>query len=135
MAVHGDIREITFNHPEIGSGILSPKAGEDNTFDIGGFRNNDDESQITTAGDLMLSKSRVRGFFEVVVEDDAKTREDLEKMVDLSDSSQLAEWTVTLTDGTVYAGKGTPVGDLQKSLLTGVFTLKVAANGKWQKIN
>lgn len=135
MAVHGDIREITFNHPEIGSGFLSPKAGEDNTFDIGGFRNNDDESQITTGGDLMLSKSRVRGFFEIVVEDDASQREDLEKMVELSESSELAEFTVTLTDGTVYGAKGTPVGELQKSILTGVFTIKVAANGKWQKIN
>jgi hypothetical protein len=44
MAVHGDILEVTYNHPTLGSGVFYPKANEGNKFDPGGFRNNDDAS-------------------------------------------------------------------------------------------
>ena len=33
--VGGDIVELTFNHPTLGSGIIFPKSAEDSTFDLG----------------------------------------------------------------------------------------------------
>ena len=53
MAVGGDITEITYNHPTIGSGVFYPKAAEDNTFDTGGLRSDDDANMIDGAGNMI----------------------------------------------------------------------------------
>lgn len=134
MAVHGDILEITYNHPTIGSGVLFPKANESTTIDLGGFRNNDDASQVTTAGDLMIQKNRVAGSFEVTVENDNNLRNDLRRMVDVSGENDLADWTIQHISGAIYTGKGVPVGDLQVDMNTGTFTLKVAFGAGLTKI-
>lgn len=134
MAVHGDILEITYNHPTIGSGVLFPKANESTTIDLGGFRNNDDASQVTTAGDLMIPKNRVAGSFEVTVENDNIFRNDLRRMVDVSGENDLADWTIQHISGAIYTGKGVPVGDLQADMNTGTFTLKVAFGAGLTKI-
>jgi hypothetical protein len=133
MAVHGDVTEIQFNHPEIGSGTIFPKANEDNTLDLGGFRNNDDASQINGAGDLIVQKNRVRGSWEGAVENDNNTREDMKKMVDICESAVSAEWTFTHVSGAIYKGQGVPVGDLQAGLNSGTFNLKIAV-GNMRKI-
>ena len=57
----GDILEVTYSHPTLGQGAFFPKANEGNTFDPGGFRNNDDVNQIDGAGELIVQKNRVRG--------------------------------------------------------------------------
>ena len=56
MASHGDITEVTFNHPTIGQGVFFPKANEGNTFDQGGIRTSDDAS-IISGSDYLLSLS------------------------------------------------------------------------------
>ena len=134
MAVHGDILEITYNHPTIGSGVLFPKANESTTLDLGGFRNNDDASQVTTSGQLMVQKNRVAGSFEVTVENDNNLRNDLKQMVDVAGAIEEAEWTIQHISGAVYRGSGVPVGDMQVDLNTGTFTLKVAAGLGFEKI-
>ncbi len=126
MAVGGDILEISFNHPTIGSGLLKPKAGEDNTYDVGGIRTGDDANMIDGGGTPILQKNRVRGFFEVVVSNDQNEQEELDKMALLAADPVEAEWTFTIINGTVWGGKGTPVGDLQGNINQSTFTLKVA---------
>jgi hypothetical protein len=128
MAVHGDIKEITFNHPTVGSGTLFPKANESNTLDTGGYRTNDDANQIVSDGSLILQKNRTRAFFEAMVENDNNLREDMRKVVEITESPLLAEWTISLIGGAIYKGSGQPVGDLQTDLNTGMFTLKVACD-------
>lgn len=128
MAVHGDIEEINVNHPTVGSFTLFPKANEDNTIDFGGLRNNDDANQITGNGELIFQKNRVRGFIECIVETDDNTRKDISKMVDVCNSPELGEFTYTFVNGAVFKITGQPVGDLQESINTGVFTLKVVGS-------
>lgn len=134
MAVQGDIIEITYNNPTIGSGTLEPKSNEGNTFDIGGVRYVDDANNITGSGKLILPANRVVGYVEAVVEDDAGQREDLLAMTNLVETSELTDFTVSLISGVTYAAKGVVVGDLQKDFNTGLFTVKIIAQGKWQKI-
>ena len=43
-ATGGDILEITFNHPTLGSGTIYPKSGEDSTLITGGFRSEDEDT-------------------------------------------------------------------------------------------
>jgi hypothetical protein len=133
MAAHGDLIEVTFNHPTVGSGVFYPKANEGNTFDPGGLRNNDDANMVTGAGDIMFQKNRVVGSFEIVVENDSRTRLDAEKVIELQESADNADWTVTHVNGTVWKGSGQPVGDVAVDVNAGTFTLKVVV-GKWEKI-
>lgn len=127
MAVHGDIQEVTFNHPTLGSGVFFPKSAEGNTFDPGGLRNSDDANSITGGGSLMIQKNRVRGFFEIIIENDMNVRNDAIVLKELSASPLPADWTVTHINGTVWAGSGVPVGDITPDMNTGTMTLKVVS--------
>ena len=133
MAVHGDILEVTYNHPTLGSGVFEPKAGEGNTFDPGGIRTNDDGGGITSNGDLIVTKNRVRGSFEVMIENDMNVRNDAQVIADLAANSVPAEYTVSIINGTVWAGSGFPVGDIAPDTNAGTMTLKIAS-GNWKKI-
>jgi hypothetical protein len=127
MAVHGDVIEITVNHPTLGSKSLFPKANETCTYDLGGFRNEDDANMITGNGSLMTKKNRQHGFFEVVIEIDQNVREDLEYLRDLAASPVKADFTYQMVNDAIYTGKGEPVGDLQPDANAGTMTLKVVA--------
>lgn len=129
MAVHGDITEITYNHPTLGSGTFFPKAAEGNTFDPGGVRNSDDANGIAGDGSIIVTKNRVRGFFEVTIENDMNVRNDAKVIKELSASSQPADWTFSVINGTVWAGSGIPVGDINPDINAGTMTLKVASGG------
>lgn len=133
-AIGGDIVEVTFNHPSVGTGTFSPKAGEDSTYDLGGLRSDDDANGITGAGEAIRKMNKARWSFEVVCASDMNTAEDLEKITSLSNSPAEADWTITHTNGSVYKGKGFPVGDIQGNGNAATFTLKVAGGGEMKKI-
>ncbi len=68
MPTGGDIIEITYNHPNaaIGSGVIYPKASEDSSFDLGGFRGSDDNNMVDGGGRNMRQLNRMRWSFEVL---------------------------------------------------------------------
>lgn len=134
MAVGGDITEVTYNHPTIGSGTLFIKANEDSTFEPGGFRSNDDANGVTGSGEMIDQMNRVRSGFEVTVAWDMNTRNDIENVVLMVGSPVLADWTVTHINGTVWGGKGKPVGDISGNANNATFVLKVAGGGNFSKI-
>ena len=70
MAVGGDIIEITYNHPTLGSGTLFPKSSEAGTYDLGGFRSKDEASGIDGGGTIIDTMNQVRGFFEATIAND-----------------------------------------------------------------
>lgn len=127
MAVHGDITEITYNHPTIGQGVFFAKANEGNTLDTGGIRTADDTSMIAGDSSIIAQKNRVRASFEVLLEDDQNVRNDSDIAKQLAASPVPAEYTISIINGTVWAGSGFPVGDIQTDVNAGTFTLKVAA--------
>jgi hypothetical protein len=133
--VGGDIIEITYNHPVLGTGTFFPKAGEDNTYDIGGPRSDDDANMITGAGEMIDSMKRVRPFFEAVVANDQNSRNDLDVARQLAGSPIPADWTISIINGTVWGLQGKPVGDLQGNISAATFTLKVAGSNVMKKIS
>jgi len=135
MPTGGDIIEITYNHPTYGTGVLYPKAAEDSTYDFGGIRSSDDENQVDGAGNMIDIMNRKRWFFEDVVGNDMNTREEAEKMNDMAASPELADWTFTHINGTVYGAKGKPVGDIQVNGNAATFQLKISGGGKMAKIS
>lgn len=133
-AVGGDIIEVTFNHPTLGSGTLFPKAAEDSTYDLGGIRSSDDANMVDGGGNMIDQMNRSRWSFEVPIAWDMNTNGELEKCVAMAADPVPAEWTFTHINGTVYAGTGKPVGDLQGNGNAATFPLKVSGGGKLKKI-
>lgn len=134
MAVGGDIIEITYNHPTIGSGVLYPKAAEDNTFDPGGFRSADDQNMIDGAGNMIDKMNRGRWSFEGSISWDMNAAQELEQLVALASSPVQADWTFSHINGTVYAGKGKPVGDIKGNGNTANLPLKISGGSVLKQI-
>lgn len=133
--VGGDIIEVTWNHPTLGSGILLPKAAEDSTYDLGGFTTGDDANMITGSGDAIYQMNNTRWSFEVTCAWDMNTRGDLEKMQALGANSGESTFTITNINGTVYSGTGKPVGPVTGNGNNGTFKLKVSGGGGMKKIS
>lgn len=134
MAVGGDILEVTFNHPTLGSGTIFPKSSEDSTMNLGGFRSTDDNAMIAGNGEIIDQIHQTRWSVETKVAWDMNTREDLEKVVSLAASPVPATWTFTHINGTIYGGTGKPVGDYNGNGNDATFTLKVSGGGVLKKL-
>lgn len=133
-AVGGDIIEITWNHPTLGSGVVLPKSAEDSTIDPGGLRTSDDANMVDGAGNAIMQMNRVRWSFETVVAWDAEG-ETLNQMAALAASNVPATWTFESVNGSTWKGYGKPVGDLQGNGNQATFTLKVSGGGVLKKIS
>lgn len=132
----GDVVNITYNHPTLGSGTFFCKAGEDGTIDLGGKRTDDDAAMVTGAGQMIQKINTVLGSYESppVSWDMAGTNE-LKALSDMAASSVLAEWTITITNGTIFIGTGKPVGDVNANTNSPEATLKLAFEGQVQTIS
>ena len=133
-SIGGDITELTFNHPTIGSGTLFVKASEDSTFDLGGLRSNDDANGVDGGGNTIRQMNHVRWFVEVTASWDMNTRKDLEKVTAMAADPVEAEWTVSHINGVTYGGTGSPVGDLNGNGNTATFPLKISGGGVLKQI-
>lgn len=135
MAVTGgDILEITFNNPTIGTGRFFAKAAEDSTFNLGGFRGDDDKNGIDGGGRNIRKINAVRWGFEVLVSWDMNIDNELQKLIDLSKEQTESDWTINHINGTTWSGKGSPVGETDGNGNASTFTLKVSGGGVLKKI-
>lgn len=125
-AVGGDIEEFIVNHPTLGARSFKPKANEDNTFDRGGIRSDDDEAMITTDGELIVKLTRVRGFIEVVLANDQGTANDSDFLNQLSASPESFDLTISLINGSTFGAKGRIVGSIEENLNAATVSIKVA---------
>lgn len=133
--VAGDILEITYNHPTIGSGTLYCKANEDSQVDLGGYRSEDDDSMTTSDGQMIDKINAKRWSYEAPpIAWDVTETDELGKLVQLSASPIPADWTITSISGAIWGGKGKPVGDLKGSTNTGQIPLKLAGGGQLKQI-
>ena len=125
-AIGGDITEVRYSHPTLGSGVFFAKAGETSTLNPGGIRSNDEDQGMDGSGEPIYQLTRTRGYLEMVVSNDDKEHEDLFKAIALAGDPVSAEWTMTHINGTIYGMTGKPVGDLNGDLMAATFTLKVS---------
>lgn len=135
MAVGGDIIEITYNHSTLGSGTIYAKSAEDSTFDLGGFRSADDNNMVDGGGNMIDQMNRGRWKFGVSVSWDMNSVDELGKINDLAASPVQADWTISSINGTVWGGKGKPVGDYEGNGNQATFPLVLSGGGKLKKIS
>ncbi len=133
-AVGGDLKEITYNHPTLGSGTFYPKASEDSTFDPGGYRTSDDANNRDGSGNRIRIMNGVNWSVEATISHDMNNRMEGEKLAALQADPQDADWTFTHINGTVWGGKGSPVGDLQYNTNAGTIDVKFSGGGELKKI-
>jgi hypothetical protein len=133
--VAGDILEITYNHPTIGSGTLYCKANEDSQVDPGGFRSEDDDAMVTGDGQLIDKINRKRWSYEAPpIAWDMTETDELGKLAQLAASPIPADWTISSVSGAIWGGKGKPVGDLKGATNTGQIPLKLSGGGVLKQI-
>lgn len=132
--IGGDIIEITYNHPTLGSGRFVPKSNEDGTFDPGGFRSNDDGNMIAGNSEMIDQMNRVRWSFEGSIAWDMNDVDEITNARLLASSPVLTEFTIEHINGTVWKGTGKPVGDIQGNTNVSTFTMKLSGGGQMQKI-
>jgi hypothetical protein len=130
----GDITEVSFNHPDLGSGILFVKSDEDSELDLGGYRSSDEEKGVDGGGNMIDTMTRSRWYAQFVVAGDLTTREDLEKLSALAAHPVEADYTISHISGNAYRGKGKPVGDVRQALKAATIQIKVAGGGVARKI-
>lgn len=133
-AVGGDIIEAAFNHPTLGSGVLFPKAGEDSTFDLGGFRSDDSDDMVDGSGNYIDKLTRKRWSVEMTMAWDNNSRLELEKVNAMAASPVPATWTISHVSGAIYKGQGKPTGDLKGNGNNATFPLKIAGGSILKKI-
>ena len=132
--VGGDIIEITSNHPTLGSITLFPKSSEDGTFNTGGFKGEDDMAKLAGDGSSIRALTRNRWSVEVQIAWDLNDANEIDKLSALAGSTDESDWTFTLINGTVWGGKGSPVGDIPGSTNTAIIPVKFSGGGELKKI-
>lgn len=125
----GDITEISCKHPTLGEFKFQPKSNESFTLDPGGIRSNDDANMITGGGEMIDQMNRVRWSMEGPVAVDNSSGNELKNIPLLSKSAELATWIISHIDGTIWKGKGKPVGDWNIDTNNAQGTLKVSGSG------
>lgn len=129
----GDVEEIVCKH-SLGTFRFQTKSNEDFTLNPGGFRANDDEDSITGGGQMIDQINRKRWSLEGPIAVDMESENESKNLPLLAKSSELGVWTISLANGTVYKGKGKPVGDLNFGTNEVQMTLKVSGSGILEKI-
>jgi hypothetical protein len=132
--IGGDITELTFNHPTIGTGVLFVKSDEDSELDLGGYRSTDEEKGIDTGGNMIDIMTLSRWMASFVVAGDLTSRGDLEKLTSLAKDPVTAQWTITHISGAIYQGNGKPVGDVKQAMKAATIALKISGGGQCKKV-
>lgn len=134
MFTGGDITEITVNHPTEGSVVLQVKASEDNTYDLGGVRGNDDANMVTGSGTTIRQLNNFGWRVSVNIAWDMNNQLDLQKVVRMAGTPEEGDWTVSSINGSVYGGKGAPLGDLVANVNNATFPMVIGGGGQLKKI-
>jgi hypothetical protein len=132
--IGGDITDLTFNHPTLGTGTLLCKSDEDSELDLGGYRSSDEEKGIDTGGNMIDTMTLSRWSATFSIAGDLITREELEKLTALTKDPVPAVWTISHISGAVYRGSGKPVGDIKQGMKAATIALKIAGGGSLKKV-
>jgi hypothetical protein len=130
----GDIEELTYNHPTLGTGVFDVKSDEDSELDLGDYKSADEEKSISSSGEMIDIMTKSRWSASCVVASDLTNPNHLAKLQALMSSPVLAVWTITHISGAIYRGKGKPVGDLKQGVKPSTVQLKLAGGGKLAQV-
>lgn len=132
--IGGDVLEITFNHPTLGDGTFYLKSGEDVSYDLGGFRSEDEMGAVAGNGEMIDKLNRKRWMIEAPVAWDMNGNDELQILSNLAADPEPATFTISHINGDVRKGKGKPVGDLPGEGQSSTIPVKLSGGGTLKKI-
>lgn len=133
MVSGGDILEISWSNPN-GTGFFFPVAGEDSTYDLGGFRS-DDTGAIDGAGRYINQLNQKPWMFSVTASNDMTADvPEFEAANNIASFAGDTTFAFTCVNGITYTGVGTVVGDIQLNGNKSTFTFKAQGGGGMKKI-
>ena len=127
----GDLDQLSCEHTELGSRVFEPKSGEDHNMMPGGRKSNDDDSNITSAGQRIDTKNRYPWSLEPTI---GANDGDIDFLQALTDNTVEGQWMATFANGQTRTGKGIPVGDLALNQNAGTIGFKIAGSGRFEII-
>ena len=130
----GDVLEVRYNNQNIGDGVFYVKSGEDFTFDVGGFRNEDDANGVSGSGEMITKMNRVRWMVEGPVVWNQVTENEAEKLAQLAEDLLESQFTISHISGTIWSGTGKIVGDIQGASQDSTIPVKMAGGGRLEKV-
>jgi len=131
MIKAGDLKELSCEHTELGSRVFEPKSGEDHNMMPGGFKQNDDDGNITSAGQRIGQQNRYPWSLEPTI---GAIEGDIDYLQACSESSLEGQWTAVFANGETRTGRGMPVGDLTENRNAGSIGFKLAGSGRFELI-
>lgn len=133
MAVGSDLLEASYDHETVGSGTIRFKSGEETTVNLGGNRTEDDSQGLAADGTTIRRITNSRWKVEGTPAWD-KSSSTLEDLVSMAGSPIEGDWSFTFVDGTVYQGKGSPVGELNGQGGAATHEFIASGGGKLKKV-
>lgn len=127
----GDVRVISCDNTEIGSFLMEHKATEDATIQPGGFKVDDDENSVTTAGTDISKFNRYKWSFESTVGALDGCLSYLQKMAEAGVPSQ---FTFEMSNGNQWVGTGRINGDIAENAQAGTIAVKFSGGGRLKQI-
>ena len=130
----GDLVEITFNHPNEGTGVLFAKADEEAELNLGGNRTADEAKSVATSGQNIKVVTRDRWHLSFVLATDLTSADHLDKLSRMAGSPNDGTWTFSHISGAVYRGLGGPVGDVNAAMKASTTQLKISGGGQLSRL-
>jgi hypothetical protein len=127
----GDLLQLSCEHTELGPKVFEPKSGEDHNMLPGGFKSNDDDGNITSAGQRIDVLNRYPWSMEPTI---GAVDGDVDFLQALADSPIEGQWTATFANGETRTGKGKPVGDIALNQNAGTIGFKIAGSLRFETI-
>lgn len=133
-AIGGEMLEVTCSDSLLGTFRFEPKVNESYNVDPGGYRINDDASQLGAGGNIIIQKNRVRWSVEGMITVDTETGETLNDITTLINSNGIQEWSFSHVSGSIQKGKGVIVGDVVPDFNTATVSLKWSGGGELENL-
>lgn len=136
MPSGGDMIQISWNDPNLGSGTFYGKSGEDTTVNTGGAMTDDSDTNIDTAGNFINTMRLIPWKISSTISWDMinPQRREIEMLKKLTGTVNSQDFVFTNINGVNYTGNGKVVGAVEGSAKDCTMTITFMGGGTLAQI-
>ena len=134
--IGGQLTQITYNHPTLGTGTFAPKSSEESMINLGGLRSDSGVTDIAGDGQAIRKMNLHRWMVDTTIAFDstAMGKSGLALLTALGANPQEAVWKFTHVSGSVSSGSGFPVEVIDGNLGSATIKIKFEGSNSLQEI-
>lgn len=130
-----DVLQWTAKHSELGTFTFYPKAGENAQIDLGGFSTESDDKGVTGSGESIYKIGNHRWVVELPpIAWKRKGSSTLADLDSLNQSFEEIDNTFTLSDGSIFVGRGRIVDTTKGATYDATIPVKIEGGGKLRQL-